>query len=162
MAQKRMLDKKISISEQVANLTVEAQLLFTWMIPHADDMGMLPYSSRQIKALVVPMNEKYTAESIGIHLEDIRKQDLINIFECNNEKFWFLKSFHSQQTQKKDRDPQTLLKYDKSKYPSDNWNRLETIVFRKEGNELKEGKEGVEGKGYKNFQDAKKQIGKIK
>ncbi len=28
MAQKRMIDKKISISEDVANLTTEAQLLF--------------------------------------------------------------------------------------------------------------------------------------
>ena len=54
MAQKLMIDKKISVSEQVANLPIEAQLLFTWMIPHADDVGLLPYSARTIKALVIP------------------------------------------------------------------------------------------------------------
>lgn len=153
-----MIDKKISISEQVANLTVEAQLLFTWMIVHADDFGILPYSPRQIKALVVPMNDNFTSETIGIHLESIRKQELIEKFTYKKEDFWLIKNFYTQQTQKTDRHPNTLLKYEKSKYPTDDWNRLESIVFRKEGKEVKESKEGSGG--YKKFQELKKQIGK--
>ena len=50
MAQKRMLDKKISVSEQVAKLSLEAQLIFTWAIPHTDDAGMLPHSNMTLKA----------------------------------------------------------------------------------------------------------------
>lgn len=73
MAQRRMIDKRISVSEQVANLPLKAQLLFTWMIPHADDVGLLPYSARTIKALVVPMVDAITSDSIGFQLESMEK-----------------------------------------------------------------------------------------
>ena len=92
MAQKRMIDKKISVSEDVAALPLEAQLLFTWMIPHADDVGLLPFSSRAIKALVIPMLDT-TVETIGFHLETIRKAGLIDAFEWKGDKFWHITNF---------------------------------------------------------------------
>ena len=104
-----MLDKKISVSEDVANLTTEAQLLFTWMIPHADDAGLLPYSARSIKALVVPMKD-WTVEDIGFHLESIQKANLIELFEYEGDKFWHINAFAQHQTLKRDRKPQTIAK----------------------------------------------------
>lgn len=53
MANRRMLSKSISISEQANDLSDFAALLFTWMIPHADDWGILPGSARKVKALIV-------------------------------------------------------------------------------------------------------------
>ena len=41
MAISRMLHKSISHSIQVNRLSPEARLLFTWMIPHADDEGRI-------------------------------------------------------------------------------------------------------------------------
>ena len=126
-----MLDKKISVSEQVANLSIEAQILFTWCIPHADDIGMLPYSARQIKAMVVPMFD-WSVEDIGNHLESIRKQELIEVFEWGGESFWRLKSFASHQTLKKDRQPQILAKIPLKTNSKESWDVLEKMGFHLE------------------------------
>jgi hypothetical protein len=129
MAQKRLIDKKISVSEQVANLDIDGALLFTWMIPHADDFGLLPYSPRTIKALVVPMFDKYTAEDIGIHLEVMRKQNLIRVFQYKNDQFWQLLSFRKEQSGlKKDRQPLTIMKLELNKDPKKSWEKGEKIV----------------------------------
>lgn len=155
MAQKRMIDKKISISEDVANLTIEAQLLFTWMIPHADDVGLLPYSSRQIKALIVPMIDSLSSEAIGIHLESIRKQKLIDVFEWEGDKFWHVSNFFSHQTLKRDRKPQCIAKN------IDNWNQVDSIwnTVETQGSKLSKESKQVSN-GYKNFVNAKNKIGK--
>lgn len=55
MAKARMIHKKISASTQVNRLTLPARLLFSWMIPHADDEGRIKGEPEYIKAVVVPM-----------------------------------------------------------------------------------------------------------
>lgn len=128
MAQKRMIDKKISVSEQVANLPTEAQLLFTWMIPHADDLGLLPYSDRTIKALVVPMVDGIQVEDIGNHLESMKNQGLITVFQWEGKKFWRVVNFLNNQTLKKDRKPTTIASN------IDSWKQVEDIGFHAEDN----------------------------
>lgn len=125
MAQRRMIDKKISVSEQVANMPIEAQLLFTWMIPHADDLGLLPYSNRTIKALVVPMLD-ITVEDIGNHLETMKSQNLITIFKWEGKQFWKIISFLNNQTLKKDRKPNTIASN------ITDWKQVENIGFQVE------------------------------
>lgn len=127
MAQKRLVNKKISINEDIASLDIKAQLLFTWMIPHADDLGLLPFSPRTIKALVVPMWDD-TAEDIGIHLESIWKTGVIEVIEFNGDKFIHLKSFDENQTLKKDRQPQTILRLKLKDDAKESWNHLESIA----------------------------------
>lgn len=126
-----MLDKKISVSEDVANLTTEGQLLFSWMILHADDIGLLPYSARSIKGLVVPMNETFTMESVGFHLESMKKANLIELFEWEEDKFYRLKSFSNHQTLKRDRKPQSIAKN------LEDWKTVDSIWNPKELKELK-------------------------
>lgn len=127
MAQKRMIDKKISVSEQVANLSIEAQLLFTWMIPHADDLGLLPYSVRSIKAMVVPMWDK-SNEEIKTLLESIVFQKLVTVFQCEGQKFLLLPKFLEHQTLKRDRQPQTILPVKLEKESKDSWKSCEKIL----------------------------------
>src|SRR3990167_6891037 len=121
MAQKRMLDKKISVSEQVASLTTHGQLLFSWMIAHADDIGLLPFSPRSIKGLVIPMNDDFTVESIGVLLESMKKVGLVKVFEWEGDKFHCLISFSNHQTLKRDRKPITIAKN------LNDWNTVESI-----------------------------------
>ncbi len=163
-----MIDKKISVSEDVASLPIEAQLLFTWMIPHADDVGLLPHSARAIKALVIPMLDM-TMEDVGFHLESIQKVGLIELFEWKGDKFWRIKNFNEHQILKKDRQPQTLLKIRQSSHPADNWKYLESIWNPDGTQRVPEGREGSKGieekevrkeEGYKKFLKAKQQIGK--
>lgn len=126
MAQRRMVNKKISINESIAGLSFAGQLLFTWMIPHADDLGLLPFSPRSIKALVVPMWDE-TADEIGNLLESIWKTGVIEVVEINGEKFIHLKSFEENQTLKRDRQPQTILSVKLKDKPKESWSLLESI-----------------------------------
>jgi len=164
MAQKRLIDKKISVSEDVASLSIEAQL-FTWMIPHADDAGLLPYSPRAIKALVVPMLD-IRVEDIGIHLESIRKAGLIHTLKWEGDKFWRITSFFSHQTLKRDRKPQIIAKnmgswevIDRSGIHSlPNGNQMEP-EGRKEGREGSKDNFSLTEK-YKQVMSSKSKIGK--
>src|SRR5579883_2309315 len=100
MAQGRIVEKKISVSEQVANLTLPAQLLFTWMIPHADDFGLLPHSPKTIKALVVPMIEEITWQHVEAMLENMVQEGLIQDIEWRGERFYHLTGFDIQKLRK--------------------------------------------------------------
>jgi len=61
-----MLNKSISLSGQMNELTLKEKLIFTWSIPHLDDYGLLDVSLAVIKATVIPM-----VKEIG--LSDIRR-----------------------------------------------------------------------------------------
>ena len=138
MAQKRMIDKKISVSEQVANMPLEAQLIFTWMIPHADDFGLLPYSPRTIKALVIPMHD-ITAEDVGIHLETMVKNNLLKVFDYNGKKYYKINNFSQHQTLKKDRQPQTILEISLDEDHKKNWDKISQLVQAEDkGEELED------------------------
>ena len=87
MAKARMLHKKISVSLQVNRLTLPARLLFTWMIPHADDEGKMKGDPEFIKATVVPM-VKWSFKKILEYLEEIQDKRLIYYWQENGE--WFI------------------------------------------------------------------------
>ncbi len=87
MAKARMLHKAISISVQVSNLSLEAQLLFTWLIAHADDEGRLKGEPKYIKATVVPYAQ-WTVEEVCEYLGEIHQQSLISYWQENNQ--WFI------------------------------------------------------------------------
>lgn len=133
MAQKRMIDKKISVSEQVANLPLEAQLIFTWSIPHADDLGLLPHSDRTLRAMVVPMMD-ISSELFSSLIKNILDQKLFVEFEYKGESYYRIQKFADHQTLKKDRKPHTYLP------DIDSWEKAEDIGFHLEdiGNLSKE------------------------
>jgi len=128
MAQKRLLDKKISISEQISNLPLEAQLIFTWSIPHTDDLGLLPISLKTLKAMIIPMMEM-SIETFQFQVEQIQKQNLWESFEHNGDRYYRLIKFTEHQTLKKDRQPQTYLKDIIGKTPDESWKNVEKLGF---------------------------------
>ncbi len=110
MAKARMLHKKISISTQVNRLSLPARLLYTWLIPHADDEGRLKGEPEYIKATVVPMT-KWSFKNVGSYLNEIKQQRLIHYWEINNE--WFIEFIKWNEYQKIRKD-----RLDPSKLPS--------------------------------------------
>jgi len=76
MAKARMLHKTISLSGEVNKLSLPARLLFTWMIPHADDDGRLKGDPEHIKAMVTPMT-KWSFKKISDYLTEMHKAGLI-------------------------------------------------------------------------------------
>jgi hypothetical protein len=144
-----MIDKKISVSEQVANLSTEAQLFYTWGIPHADDCGLLPRSPRQLKAIVFPMKESIPQIEMENILQSLMNENLATEWEYNGVLYFRYLNFTKYQTLKRDRMPNTLFQMpEKIKKPSEAWDYLETLGFHLEDNDVqveKEGK-GREGK----------------
>jgi hypothetical protein len=70
MAEGRMLKKKISVNEALADLSSHAsRIAFTWAIPHLDVDGFITGSPRTFKALVIPL------------LEDIKPPQVEKFFE---------------------------------------------------------------------------------
>ena len=76
MANRRMIAKSISVSDEANALGDFAALLFTWLIPHSDDYGVIPGSPGRIKALVVPRRKQSEAD-IEAALEEMRRVGLI-------------------------------------------------------------------------------------
>lgn len=128
-----MLDKKVSVSAQVANLSRDAQLLFTWSIPHADDVGMLTYSHRSLKALVVPMITCTDAE-FAAWVDEIVRQGLWAEFVFKDpiggkeERYYRIVKFADHQTLKRDRNPQTILPVPMAKSAKTSWNTLQKAL----------------------------------
>ncbi len=87
MAKARMLHCEISKSLEVDSLPVPARLLFTWMIPHADDEGRLKGHPKYIKGTVVPLTN-WSVKNIQEYLELMKKVGLIYYWQENNE--WFI------------------------------------------------------------------------
>lgn len=148
-----MIDKKISVSEQVANLTDRQALIFTWAIPHADDVGLLPYSTRTLKATLVPLRD-ISIEEFDADWKAIVAQKLVEEFEYDEQKFWMVKTFFKHQTLKRDRQPVTILNFAYSTNARASWDKLldilhlEDLGFQTEdiGNQIEPEEKGREGK----------------
>lgn len=112
MAKARMLHKKISTSLQINNLPLPVRLLFTWLIPHADDEGRLKGEPQFIKATVIPMTN-WSLKNVRGYLEQMKNSNLIYYWQENNE--WFIEfvKWGDYQSIRKDR-------FEPSKLPSFN------------------------------------------
>lgn len=81
MAQKRMLNKSISLSGQVNKLNLKEKLLFTWSIPHLDDYGLIESDPEVIKATVCPMVKEITIKDIKLFIVKVEALNLIKSFQ---------------------------------------------------------------------------------
>ena len=77
MPRGRMINKKISYDEKVAKLSIEAMLLFTWLIPHLDIEGRIYGEPEILKGLIVPYVKQLTIEKIGKCLQEMVNANLI-------------------------------------------------------------------------------------
>jgi len=84
MAKRRMIWKKISTSVQVNEMSEFAQLLFTWMIPHADDYGVMKAHPKFLKAEVMPLSSRNFNEFQDA-LDEMVNADLIVQYDVDGE-----------------------------------------------------------------------------
>lgn len=142
MAERRMISKSISVSERVNGLSdTFHMLLFTWMVPHADDFGRLFGSPMKVKALVVPMLDK-TIKDVEEALSSLHQEGLIQWYEVGGDQFIQIDKFDRHQT--------GLHKRTKSKFPeppgnSGNFPEIPSEEKRTEENRTEE--KGREQKG---------------
>lgn len=81
MGRRRYVSTDISVDPRIADLTLEAgpyaALLYTWLIPHADDTGAIPGNPRQIKLQVVPGLDSCDVQTIAESLEVMLRLGLL-------------------------------------------------------------------------------------
>lgn len=97
-----MLHNKISKSLQVDNLSLPAQLLFSWMISWADDEGRIRGEPKYIKGTVVPL-KNWSLKHIGAYIESMRDQGLIYYWSENSEQYIEFAKWKEHQSIKSDR-----------------------------------------------------------
>lgn len=84
-AKARMLWGQISISPRVNSLSLKACLLYTWIIPHADDFGRMSSNPREIKAIACPLRSDIQEVDIHSLLTEMIDQKLIDIYEARGQ-----------------------------------------------------------------------------
>ena len=81
MARRRYLSTNISLDTAVNKLAVEygdfAALLYTWMIPHAEDDASLSGDPEEILYTVIPGRRDKTVDDVIAALEGMEKLGLI-------------------------------------------------------------------------------------
>lgn len=108
MAQGRFIDRVITISEGVGNLPIEGQLLYTWMIPYADDLGILQASPRTVKAQVFGMMDT-TVDKVGKLLNQMVDEKLLTRFTYQDQNYLYITQFEKFQKLRHDIYPTTIL-----------------------------------------------------
>lgn len=125
MANGRIISKLISLSERVNTISDGASLLYTWMIPHSDDFGLLQGSALTIKALVVPMRN-WSIPQVEGFIEEMSNVGLIHTLNYENKKYFQI--LNTKQSLRKDRHPQTILPFEIVKDVSKNWQTISNIL----------------------------------
>lgn len=96
--QGRKLHWKICLSEQVADLPDPwAKLLFTWLIPTADNLGRMEAEPYQVKGLIFPYEDEMTPERIGELLQMLHDAGLIIWYRAHRLRYLQLPRFAAYQ-----------------------------------------------------------------
>lgn len=84
MAERRMLAKRISTDARVRALpSATARLLFTWMIPHADNGGRLRAEPAYVRALVMPHEPNVSDADVASWLAEMDSLGIIQLYEVD-------------------------------------------------------------------------------
>lgn len=95
MARARLVAGSISNSAKLAALSCDgARLLFTWMIPHADNLGRLRGEPVQVKAVVLPRHPS-TLKQIEGWLGEMAQVGLIHWYTHQEQRFIAIEKFDS-------------------------------------------------------------------
>lgn len=127
MAQKRLIDKKISLSEKVADLELLGQLIYERMIIHADDFGLLQASPRTIKAQVVPMIDT-TLDEVARNLTKMIHIGLVAKIKINDGVYLRIVGHEREQKLRRDMQPYTILPVELSGDYKANWKTIDELV----------------------------------
>lgn len=125
MANRRMISKSISTSVKLARVSDFSALLFTWLVPHCDDVGNMHAEPFAVKGIVIPMRKKSDSQ-VEKAIQELQDEDLILLYEANGRKYLHIQGWEDHQTLRKDVTPDI-------RYPKHDGNA--TVTPRKrEGN----------------------------
>lgn len=96
MARIRSIKPEFWVSEQVADCSVTARLLFIGLWNFADDGGVIPYKPKAIKAQVFPADD-ITSETIRRLVDELLATALLASFEADGQTYLFVTGWKKHQ-----------------------------------------------------------------
>ena len=103
MPRGRMLNKTISVDEEVAKLSDKAIILYSWCIPHLDSEGKMLASNEILKGIVVPYLKSFSLSLITRAKKELAESGLVVVYGENG-KYMKFNGFEKNQTINKDRE----------------------------------------------------------
>ena len=77
MSRRRYISTVISIDKHIRRLSDSAALLYTWMIPHAEDNATITSDADELASMVVPNRRGWTVDKIVQVLGEMEREELI-------------------------------------------------------------------------------------
>ena len=111
MADGRILSKRISKSDKVANLSSDtARMIYSWIIPYLDVDGPMEANTRLMKGEIAPLLDHITPEKIQEILIEFNSAGLIILYEVENKQYLQLIKFDENQPNlRKDREKKSII-----------------------------------------------------
>jgi len=103
-----MLNKKISIDEEVAKLSEKTIILYTWCIPHLDVSGKIFANPNILKGVVVPYLKMFSLKVIEKCLDELSKTSLVLIYGDEHKYMQFL-GFNQNQTINEHKEAESVI-----------------------------------------------------
>ncbi len=94
MARKRMIDPGIWTSEDFANLSIMARLVWVGLISNADDEGRGKANTAYLKSQLFPYDDELSLKKIESALKEIEKTMSIEFYEIENKKYFQLTKWY--------------------------------------------------------------------
>lgn len=95
MARIRSIKPEFWTSEQIAECSPNARLLFIGIWSFADDNGIHPYSVKRLKMEVFPADD-FTQADVAAMVEELVRADLLREYEVQGERFVQVTGWHHQ------------------------------------------------------------------
>ena len=99
MARIRTVKPEFWTSEQLAECSATARLLFIGVWTYADDQGVHPAAARQLKMEVFP-GDDFTVDAIAGWITELRNAGLITQYESQGKVWWAVTGWHHQRIDK--------------------------------------------------------------
>jgi hypothetical protein len=99
MARIRSIKPEFFTSEQIAECSTTARLLFVGLWVFCDDGGVHPASLKRLKMEVFPA-DCITADEIGVLVEELVNQGLIETYAVDGQEFWHVTGWKHQKIDK--------------------------------------------------------------
>lgn len=92
-------------SQRLENVSAEAERLFVRLIMKADDFGRYHADARLVTAGCLPLVRQLTADGVESWLDELKRADLISIYESGGRKYLEIKRFGQRTRAEKSRFP---------------------------------------------------------
>lgn len=101
-AKGRMLNRSISTSRKLSKVSDRSVIIFTWLMPHTDDWGLMDGDANLVRAKVVPLRD-YTVSDVEESLTELEKVGLIERYEVDGDTYLEIIGFDLHQYFRPDR-----------------------------------------------------------